>query len=354
MEDVKSKRCLHDGCNTIPSFNTPGETKGIYCADHKKEGMMNLKGKRCQQEGCEKQAHYNTPGESIGVSCSPHKKDGMVNVTCKRCEHDECNKHPSFNTPGETKGIYCADHKKEGMMNLKGKRCHQEGCDKISNYNTPGETKGIYCVAHKKAGMEDVKNTRCKLCPMRVTNKYSGYCYRCYIHKYPDSPILRNHKTKERHVADFVRGAFPEYEFKFDQRVSDGCSKRRPDILLDMGAFVLIIEIDENQHQDYDCSCENKRLMEIFRDCGSRSMAFLRFNPDDYVNSTGKRIASCWGITKDRGLFTVKENKKSEWSTRLNALVDTIKMQLDLEERKDIDVVHLFYDEKNVRTFRNI
>ena len=85
--------------------------------------------------------------------------------------------------------------------------------------------------------------------------------------------------------------------------------------------------------------------MEIFQDCGSRPLAFVRFNPDGYYNHKGQKIASCWGATKSRGLCVVKENKASEWTNRLNTLIATIKLQVSLTERKDIDVIHLFYDE---------
>ena len=62
------------------------------------------------------------------------------------------------------------------------------------------------------------------------------------------------------------------------------CSKRRPDLFLDLGYQILIIEIDENQHLDYDCSCENKRIMELSQDVGHKPIVFIRFNPDEYCN----------------------------------------------------------------------
>ena len=49
-----------------------------------------------------------------------------------------------------------------------------------------------------------------------------------------------------------------------------------------------IVEIDENQHIEYDCSCENKRIMELSQDVGHRPIIFIRFNPDDYLNYENK------------------------------------------------------------------
>ena len=55
----------------------------------------------------------------------------------------------------------------------------------------------------------------------------------------------------------------------------DGCSKRRPDLLLDMGYHIIIVEVDENKHTGYDCSCENKRLMELSQDLQHLSLIHI-------------------------------------------------------------------------------
>ena len=44
--------CLHDGCKTRPIYNVEGETKGLYCSQHKKNGMVNVKHKTCLSEWC--------------------------------------------------------------------------------------------------------------------------------------------------------------------------------------------------------------------------------------------------------------------------------------------------------------
>jgi hypothetical protein len=157
---------------------------------------------------------------------------------------------------------------------------------------------------------------------------------------------VRNHKTKERHVADFIRANFPEYDLSFDKRIEGGCSKRRPDIFIDIGTHIVIIEIDENQHDAYDCSCENKRLMELFMDAGgNRPIVMVRFNPDGYKTYDNKQVSSCWEYTKDRGLCKVKESKQTEWLHRLDVLKDAVRSACMEDVKKEVDVVHLFYDE---------
>lgn len=60
----------------------------------------------------------------------------------------------------------------------------------------------------------------------------------------------------------------------------------------------------------------------------------------------GKSVASCWGYTKERGLCRVKDYKKQEWEARLETLKNAIQFQIGYTgERKEIDVIHLFYDE---------
>ena len=44
---------------------------------------------------------YNYEGESSGLYCTTHKKDGMINVLSKKCLENRCNKQPSYNYEGE-------------------------------------------------------------------------------------------------------------------------------------------------------------------------------------------------------------------------------------------------------------
>lgn len=178
--------------------------------------------------------------------------------------------------------------------------------------------------------MVDVVNKRCltPLCDTQVRNKYGGYCVRCFMYIFPDKPVARNYKSKEAAVVEHVKAAFPDKDWVWDKRVEDGCSRRRPDLRVDLGYQVLLVEVDENQHDGYDCSCENKRLMELSQDVGHRPLVMLRFNPDDYVTGDGTKVTSCWGYTK-QGLARVKPSKAAEWSRRLEALVERVAYWLD-------------------------
>jgi hypothetical protein len=302
MVDVISKTCLE--CNVIPSFNVEGYTKALYCFKHKKEGMVDIKNKTCL----------------------------------------ECKKQPVFNIEGSTKGLYCFQHKKEEMVDVKNKHCID--CKKQPAFNVEGSTNALYCVKHKKEGMINVISKTCKSvwCSTRVKEKYDGYCLFCYINLFPDKPVSRNYKTKEYAVVEYIKTKFPNLKWIADKIISGGCSKRRPDLLLDLLYQIIIIEVDENQHTDYDSSCEGKRIMELSQDLGHRPIIFIRFNPDDYEKD-GTNITSCWGQNK-KGICVVKKSKKSEWTERLNALEEQINYWLNPENtiNQTLKTIQLFYD----------
>ena len=112
--------------------------------------------------------------------------------------------------------------------------------------------------------------------------------------------------------------------------------------MLDLEYQVIIIEVDENQHTSYDCSCENKRLMELSQDIGHRNLIFIRFNPDSYKTRENKTIKSCWKINKVSGILII--SSKSDWNNRLKVLEETLEYWINNETDKTIEVVQLFYD----------
>ena len=336
MVNVISKTCLE--CKKQPVFNVDGEKTALYCSTHKKAGMVNVKDKTCLE--CKKQPVFNVDSEKTALYCADHKKAGMVNVKDKTCL--ECKKRPVFNVDGENTALYCADHKKEGMVNVKDKTCLE--CKKIPVFNVAGETKRLYCSTHKKEGMVNVKDKTCKSewCSTIVQEKYDGYCLFCYMNKFPDKPVSRNYKTKEYSVVEYIKTTFPDLNWIADKIINGGCSKRRPDLFLDLTDQIVIIEVDENQHIDYDCSCQNKRIMELSQDVDHRPIVFIRFNPDDY-KKMGENITSCWGQDKN-GICVVKKTKRNEWTQRLTTLEEHIKYWIENRTNKTVEIIQLFYD----------
>ena len=152
--------------------------------------------------------------------CAKHKKDGMVNIKDPTCCHQDCTTQPTYNFTGEKKALYCAKHKKDGMVDIKSPTCCHQDCTTRPNYNFTGEKKALYCAKHKKDGMVDIKHSTCcaERCTTRISNiKYEGYCLRCFIYLFPGKPVSRNYKTKEYSVVEFVKNNFPRLNWIADK-----------------------------------------------------------------------------------------------------------------------------------------
>ena len=347
MIDVTHKKCAFTNCNKYPLYNLVGSNTGLFCKGHASSNMVDVMHTKCLEVNCMKEPHFNFENQKFGIYCSIHKKENMINVISKTCIFTDCKILPNYNFPDIISGLYCNLHKLEGMIDVKSKRCKVDGCIKRPIYNTTNKTNGIYCSDHKTIDMIDVVNKRCnmELCSVRINNKYNGYCLFCYIHLFPDEKITTNYKTKEKEVTNFILDNFKDKTWINDKKISDGCSKRRPDLLLDLGYQIIIVEIDENQHIDYDCSCENKRIMEISQDLGHRNIVFIRFNPDDYINSKNIKINSCWKIN-NKGIL--KLENKYNWSCRLETLKEQINYWINNKTEKMVEIIQLYYDNNNL------
>ena len=194
-------------------------------------------------------------------------------------------------------------------------------------------------------GSQICKSHSTTMCGTIGSRKYRGHCVRCFSHLFPDEKISKNYRIKERVVVDFIRKAFPNLNCVLDQSVEGGCSRRRPDIYVDMGTYNLVIEVDENQHINY--SCEEKRMMQIFLDGGSIPLVLIRFNPDEYMDAQGQRWSSCFGLDS-KGISRVRPSKRDEWASRLAALTTTITnvVAIDVPTR-EVTIHMLFYDDRS-------
>ena len=346
MINVKDKTCIYEGCNIQPIYNYPGEKISIYCTTHKKVDMINVRDKKCIHEGCNTLPSCNFPGENIGLYCAKHKEDDMINVKDKKCIHEGCNIRPCFNLPGEKIGLYCAKHKEDDMINVVSKTCINEGCNKIPHFNLPGEKTALYCFTHKDDNMINIKSKKCihEGCNKIPNNnlKYNGYCHDCFIENFPDEPITRNYKVKENLVINYVKKEFREYNLVFDKIIQGGNSRRRPDILITKSTHSIIIENDENGHNQKSHEDENNRNMEIHNDLKNNKTVFIRFNPDSYIDENGKKVKSCFKIDKDTGLCRLVN--EVEWNNRLETLKKTIEEYITTIPEKEITIIYLFYN----------
>jgi len=339
MINVTTKHCIENDCKTIANFNYQGESP-LYCSTHKKENMVNVRNKMCINKDCKGIASYNYQGEPP-LYCKEHKKENMFYLTGKKCKEENCLKHPDFNYEGEYP-LYCLEHKKENMVNVKNKHCTEKDCETTASYNYKNE-KPLYCAKHKKENMVNIYKKVClnDWCGTIITDKFNGYCFSCFINMFPNHKLVKNYKMKEKNVVNYIKEKYPQYKFQFDKIIENGCSRKRPDIFLDLGYQIIIIEIDEYKHIDYPC--ENKRIMELSKDVQHRPIIFIRFNPDGYIKQN-RKITSCWKYNKN-GSMSIKQCKKEEWKMRLNTLSETFDYWIENKSEKIINLIHLFYND---------
>ena len=244
-------------------------------------------------------------------------------------------------------GSQICEHKKRKSICVKcfGSQICEHGRQKLQCIQCSGsgicehKKRKSYC--KKCGGGQLCKN---EWCETTKSTKYEGHCMPCFVNN-PENlnkPAMRNYKTKEKEVVEQVTKTFTNFTWVLDKKVQDGCSRRRPDLLLDMGSHIVIVEVDENKHTDYDCSCEHKRLMELSQDLQHRPIVFIRFNPDDYTNQNGELVKSFWKLNK-LGVMQIMKTKQKEWEERVESLKQQIKYWIDNPTEKTIEIIELFY-----------
>jgi len=106
--------------------------------------------------------------------------------------------------------------------------------------------------------------------------------------------------------------------------------KRRPDFLYDCGSHFVILEVDEFQHNRGGYDCEYKRMGEIAQALGLHTI-FIRYNPDSYKNSKGRKVHT--PLSKRKSLL-FRELEKCK----------TITLEDLQNSSKYIRIIYLFYD----------
>ncbi len=293
-------------CGKRPTFGYKNDKKPTCCFNCKKKDMVDIVSRKCE---CGKRAYFGYDGDKYASCCNVCKKEDMVDIVSRKCE---CGKTPSFGYDGD-KPICCKDCKKTGMIDIKNK--------------------------HRLC-----KNSSCNY---QISNPcYEGYCAKCFREKYPDKQTVINYKIKENTVVDYIKQKLPDYDFVVDKYIPYSKYKRRPDMLVDFGTHVSIIEIDENKHVDSKYKdAENERMKEIVFDLGLRPTVFIRFNPDGYVDKhTKKKVKGLFVVDKGTGRLGI--GSMEEFEKRVGVLIERFESFVGrpLDNTDLIRTEYLFYD----------
>lgn len=316
MSDLRHKMCAMTGCSKRPSFGAVGTQTAIYCAAHKEPGMVNVNNKKCKSPGCGKKPHFGHIGTKEALYCADHKEPDMVDVAHQKCQEPGCKKTPSYGVIGNNKPTHCSSHQTVGMVDLKHHKCQTPKCTIYASHGLPGQqpthclthreigqimnptrrcqtdncknlaiygyTKPSHCEEHKSTEEMDLIQKKCTQCGLtNVLDKY-GHCATC-------DPKIFNcvRMAKQKKVRDFFDYHHMKY-ISYDKIIDQGiCGKERPDFIFDYGTHMIIIEVDEHQHESYQQDCENPRMINIGQSLGM-PVLFIRYNPDKYKPSFGQ------------------------------------------------------------------
>ena len=103
-------------------------------------------------------------------------------------------------------------------------------------------------------------------------------CSRCseYLTK-----ILRLRKQRQVKMWIDTVPSLSQYE-SYDRQLDGGeCGKDKPDFLWDATTHKVILEVDEFQHNDRPCECEQTRMVNVTQSLGMPCL-WIRYNPDNF------------------------------------------------------------------------
>ncbi|KAJ3366398.1 hypothetical protein GGF32_005400 [Allomyces javanicus] len=179
-------------------------------------------------------------------------------------------------------------------------------------------------------------------CHLRAWEKGGGLCMICFLDANPGHVLAKAHRAKEVDVVAHVRRLCPDLPFLYNKCIPTGTARRRPDISLDLGSFVLVLEIDEDQHRGSAYVDEHARIQDLQADANGRPLVVIRFNPDRFLDAAGNVVESCWARSAS-GLTCVVD--EIIWLERLAVLVASSRHAIQTGKPKyAITVLKLYYN----------
>ena len=280
----------------------------------------------------------------------------MENINCSKCKISFLPSKKIIKRCDTCRTKYHCQHKRERSRCVD---CNgSEICEHIRIRSTCVECDGSQICQHKKQRSRCVdcdgsqicqhkkRRSDCITCTPKnacqscfqvfvdVRYRFHPYCFRCFCVLNPDADIPRKFKLKEHYLRDFLKETYPEINMIFDKALE---SKRRPDVLIRNSNYNIVIECDENQHNNYEC--ENLRICQIFSDLNNLPIFIIRFNPDNY-STDEEKFSSCFKTTRTGQLSL----NKNEWKRRTRLLKEKIDTIINLKNvDKEMNIVFMFY-----------
>lgn len=261
---------------------------------------------------------------------------GIRKIRCKKCDGSQYCEHDCRKDQCKFCGTsYCEHGKRKSICKIcKGSDICEHNTNKYQCKDCKGKSLCVH-LRQKAICRECYTHPRnfCKSCTFVsiLGSPYKPYCFRCYCKLNPDEEIPHRYMMKENYIHDYLKENLVNIELIHNKTIRGGCSKRRPDWMIDMLTHVIFIECDENKHADYQC--ENKRMMEMFIDIGNRPIIMIRFNPDEFK---GKR---CFKFGRRNKIVPTKI-----WNVRKEELLKIIKNNITNIPDKELTIIRLNFD----------
>jgi len=337
MINVKSAKCIN--CKIkLPIFNYPGENKALFCLACKTPEMTDIVNKKCIKCNI-KQPVYNKEGEKISLYCLNCKDSDMINIKDRICKIIGCRKVAYYALPGVIPE-YCSTHRLDGMIKNPRKKCIIPNCNEIA---THGLIQSEHCENHALSDEYNFAERTCPKCgKIDILNK-EGICVNTCSLLDIDNAIKKRKKKHEEYVGKVINTSIDTSQILFtwnDQVIDTSCTKQRPDFVFHCGSHVIIVEVDEEQHKSYK-SCGNTKD-EVFKTEARRMynvgnifvglpVTFLRFNPDNFKDTDGKKVTIATSKRHDILIKWLKKCIKNDFAWSSNG-------------QPKLRVKYLFYD----------
>lgn len=150
--------------------------------------------------------------------------------------------------------------------------CTEPRCKEPAVY---GVVRQLHCVLHALQGEAPLVGGTCVSCGLVDVLDAQFRCSVC------DPEVFKRVRlAKQREVKVLLDNSGHGDYVVYDKALDNGeCGKERPDFAFDCGTHFLVLEVDENQHDDRQELCECTRMINLSQSVGMKTV-FLRYNPD--------------------------------------------------------------------------
>jgi len=386
--NVVSKRCECN--RALPNFALPGSQCPRWCkmCPGKDSRAVNIKSKLCACKRV--RPSFGLPNSKNAIWCKfcPGKPWNAINVVKRLCEcgkaqpsfgllkskklrwckdcprkaenaillrsHCECYKTPRFATPGTKTRKWCKDCcpkdrpvidlsrprcpcgfrayygvcgqqasrcftcKKDGMIRLPRQKCLLKECKSLAIY---GKLHRTHCELHKENNERNLIERECISCKLYNVLDDHGLCEYCdpakFKHFTERKEIRVKHVLDANHYANYKHNKIPN---------GVECGQERPDYEFELDTHVIILEVDEGQHNAYSCLCEQIRMINLSQTYGGKPVFWIRYNPDPFKSKDGAKNV------------TLSDHKRE------THLIEWLAWAHKNPPKEPIEVIYLFYD----------